>query len=79
MVGLVIAWLCFRDVRLTLLVFVVAGYSAALSLAVVPVVRVPLNAFTGVNLNAVRSVQFTFNERVQGGVLITDVAFASAP
>ena len=42
-------------------------------------VRVPLSAFSGVNLNAVRSVQFTFNERLQGGVLITDVAFASAP
>jgi hypothetical protein len=42
-------------------------------------VRVPLTAFGGVNLNAVRSVQFTFNERVAGGLLITDVAFASAP
>jgi len=42
-------------------------------------VRVPLSAFGGVNLNAVRSVQFSFNERLQGGVLITDVAFASAP
>ena len=42
-------------------------------------VRVPLSAFTGVNLNNVRSVQFTFNERLQGGLLITDVAFASAP
>jgi len=27
----------------------------------------------------VRSVQFAFNERLQGGILITDVAFASAP
>ena len=42
-------------------------------------VRVPLSAFSGVNLNAVRSVQFTFNERLQGGILISDVAFASAP
>jgi hypothetical protein len=42
-------------------------------------VRVPLSAFGGVNLNAVRSVQLTFNERLQGGVLITDVAFASSP
>jgi hypothetical protein len=42
-------------------------------------VRVPLTAFGGVNLNAVRSVQFTFDERLAGGVLITDVAFASAP
>ncbi len=42
-------------------------------------VRVPLSAFGGVNLNAVRSVQLTFDERLAGGVLITDVAFASAP
>jgi len=42
-------------------------------------VRVPLSAFGGVNLNNVRSVQFTFDEKLQGAVLITDVAFASAP
>ena len=42
-------------------------------------VRVPLSAFSGVNLNAVRSVQFTFNERFRVALLITDVAFASAP
>lgn len=42
-------------------------------------VRVPLSAFGGVNLKTVRSVQFTFDEHVQGGVLIADVAFASAP
>jgi hypothetical protein len=42
-------------------------------------VRVPLTAFGGVNLHNVRSVQFTFNEHVSGGILVTDVAFASAP
>jgi hypothetical protein len=42
-------------------------------------VRVPLSAFGSVNLNAVRSVQFTFDERLQGAILVTDVAFASAP
>ena len=42
-------------------------------------VRVPLSAFGGVNLRTVRSVQFVFDQRLQGGVLITDVAFASAP
>ena len=42
-------------------------------------VRVPLTAFSGVNLKTIRSVQFTFNEHAQGGVLVTDVAFASAP
>lgn len=42
-------------------------------------VRVPLTAFGGVNLNSIKSVEFTFDERLQGGILITDVAFASAP
>lgn len=42
-------------------------------------VRVPLTAFGGVNLKTIRSVQFTFDEHAQGGVLVTDVAFASAP
>lgn len=44
LVGLVVAWLCFREIRLTLIVFFVAGYSAALSLAFVPFCGVPLNA-----------------------------------
>jgi hypothetical protein len=42
-------------------------------------VRLPLSAFGGVNLNNIRSVQFKFDERLEGAVLITDVAFASAP
>ncbi|HEX7333240.1 MAG TPA: hypothetical protein VF290_17190 [Pyrinomonadaceae bacterium] len=55
------------------------GEVLAVPKVVLNTVRVPLSAFNGVNLNAVRSVQFTFNERLQGGLLITDVAFASAP
>ncbi|MFN9418037.1 MAG: efflux RND transporter permease subunit [Pirellula sp.] len=43
-VGLVVAWLCFREVRLTVIVFLISGYSALLSLAVVPVCGMPLNA-----------------------------------
>ena len=42
-------------------------------------VRVPLSAFGAINLHNVRSVEFTFNEQAQGAILITDVAFASAP
>jgi len=42
-------------------------------------VRIPLSAFAGVDLKTIRSVQFTFNEQAQGALLITDVAFASAP
>lgn len=44
LVGLVIAWLCFREIRLTLIVFLISGYSALLSLAVVPLCGMPLNA-----------------------------------
>jgi predicted RND superfamily exporter protein len=43
-IGLVIAWLCFRTLRLTAIVFATAGYSAVVSLAMVPVFGVPLNA-----------------------------------
>jgi predicted RND superfamily exporter protein len=43
-VGLVIAWLCFRTAMLTASVFIVAAYSAVMSLAVVPLCGVPLNA-----------------------------------
>lgn len=42
-------------------------------------VRVQLTAFGGVNLSNIRAVEFTFNEQAQGAILITDVAFASAP
>jgi hypothetical protein len=42
-------------------------------------VRIPLSAFSGVNLNAIRSVRFSFDQRLAGALLITDVAFASAP
>lgn len=43
-IGLGIAWLCFRTIRLTLIVFAVGIYSATLSLAVVPLTGVSLNA-----------------------------------
>lgn len=55
------------------------GEVLAVPKVVLNTVRIPLSAFNGVNLNNVRSVQFTFGERLQGGLLITDVAFASAP
>lgn len=42
-------------------------------------VRIPLSAFGGVNLTNIRAVEFTFNEQAQGAVLVTDIAFASAP
>jgi len=42
-------------------------------------VRIPLSAFANVNLNSIRSVQFKFDQELAGALLITDVAFASAP
>jgi len=44
LLGSLIAWLCFRDLRLTALVLALGVYSAAASLAVVPLFGVPLNA-----------------------------------
>jgi uncharacterized protein len=44
LVGLIVAWMCFRTVRMTVIVFVVAMYSAVLSLAIVPLAGVPMNA-----------------------------------
>ncbi len=43
-IGLVIAWWCFRDLRLTLMVLAVGLFSALASLAIVSLCGVPLNA-----------------------------------
>ncbi len=42
-------------------------------------VRLPLASFFGVNLSDIRSVKFNFDQTGQGALLITDLAFASAP
>ena len=72
-------WTSVRVSDVSSALFFPPGEVGPVPRVVLNTVRVPLTAFTGVNLNNVRSVQFTFNERLQGGVLITDVAFASAP
>ncbi|HJR09366.1 MAG TPA: hypothetical protein VJ842_19050 [Pyrinomonadaceae bacterium] len=41
--------------------------------------RIPLASFTGVNLSDIRSVKFVFDQTGQGALLISDLAFASAP
>ena len=41
-------------------------------------VRIPLAAFSGVNLADVRRVAFRFDQRSTGALLISDVAFADA-
>ena len=73
------SWTSVRVSDVSSALFFPPGEVGPVPKVVLNTVRVPLSEFTGVNLNAVRSVQFTFNERLQGGVLITDVAFASAP
>ncbi len=55
------------------------GSTGPVPRVVLNTVRIPLSAFGGINLTNVRSVQFTFDERLQGAVLITDLAFASSP
>ncbi|HEY9284314.1 MAG TPA: hypothetical protein VIP46_12740 [Pyrinomonadaceae bacterium] len=42
-------------------------------------VRLPLSSFGGVNLSDIRSVRFQFDQTGQGALLISDLAFASAP
>ncbi|MDQ1589708.1 MAG: hypothetical protein QOG71_335 [Pyrinomonadaceae bacterium] len=42
-------------------------------------VRVPLTSFTNINLSDIRSVKFSFDQTGQGALLVTDLAFASAP
>ena len=42
-------------------------------------VRLPLSSFGGVNLSDIRSVKFQFDQTGQGALLISDLAFASAP
>ena len=41
-------------------------------------VRLPLSAFSQVNLADIHSVKFLFDEKSQGALLITDIAFVSA-
>ena len=38
--------------------------------------RIPLSAFSGVNLNNIRSIDFLFDQQAQGALFISDLAFA---
>ncbi|MGH9936723.1 MAG: alpha/beta hydrolase family protein [Blastocatellia bacterium] len=42
-------------------------------------VRIPMTAFTGVNLSDIRSIQFRFDQRAMGALLVSDLAFSNAP
>ena len=52
------------------------GETIVLPKIVLSTVRIPLSAFRRVNLNAVTSVAFTFDQKSQGNVLVDDVTFA---
>jgi hypothetical protein len=41
--------------------------------------RIPVTAFSGVNLSDIRSVQFKFDQSPSGALLISDVSFSSPP
>ena len=41
-------------------------------------IRIPLSAFTGVDLTDIRSVTFNFDQTAQGALLITDLLFADS-
>ncbi len=41
--------------------------------------RIPVSAFSGVNLSDIRSVRFKFDQSPSGALLISDVSFASPP
>ena len=66
LLGLLIAWLCFRDPRLTALVLFVGVYSAALSLAVIPMTGTPLNAV------AITMVPLVYVTAVSGAIHLTN-------
>lgn len=42
-------------------------------------VRIPLSSFASINLSDVRTIQFKFDRTAAGGLMITDIAFASPP
>ncbi|HKS28665.1 MAG TPA: hypothetical protein VJS44_12635 [Pyrinomonadaceae bacterium] len=53
------------------------GTTGSVPKVVLNMARLPLSAFTGVNLADIRSVQFKFDQNLQGALLITDLAFTS--
>jgi predicted RND superfamily exporter protein len=66
-----IAWICFRDVRLTALVLAVGVYSASAGLAVVPLTGVPLNAVL------IAMVPLVYVTSVSGAIHLTNYYLAA--
>lgn len=71
LLGLIVAWFCFRDVRLTLLVLTIGVFSAAASLAVVPLTGVPLNAVL------ITMVPLVYVATVSGAIHLTNYYLAA--
>jgi hypothetical protein len=55
------------------------GTTASVPKVFLNTARIPLSAFSGLNLTDIRSVQFRFDQNLQGALLISDLAFASSP
>ena len=53
------------------------GTMASPQRAILNTVRLPLSAFARLNLTDIRSVEFKFDQPMQGELLITDIAFSS--
>lgn len=54
------------------------GAVSAVPKVVLNTVRIPLTAFSGINLSDVRTVALRFNQTASGALLMTDFAFADA-
>ena len=52
------------------------GSASAVPKVVLNTVRIPLTAFSGVNLTDIRTVALRFNQTASGALLMTDFAFA---
>ncbi len=63
----------------TAALFYPPGTTGPVPKVVLNTVRIPVSAFSGINLSDVRSVQFRFDQNLTGALLISDLAFSSAP
>jgi hypothetical protein len=55
------------------------GDTGPIPKVVLNTVRIPMSAFIGVDLTDVRTIQFRFDKRPSGALLISDIVFQSDP
>ncbi|MEM7586624.1 MAG: hypothetical protein AAF560_24760 [Acidobacteriota bacterium] len=53
------------------------GTSGAVPKLFLNTVRIPMSAFSGINRSDVRSIEFRFDRRSTGGIMVTDLAFSN--